>query len=280
MASTTISFPSYARLDVESINMSEANKMTALTVGNLLSVEHLEISNGLTSQGTLSCDKDLFVKGKIKAVTTGSLSVFFRGRLNLTNHTVNYNLGSSSSTVSFNNIHSYQDQQYIPYGLFKQFQAKSCMRSAESGGATGSGDLQGSMTQLYWDSYGETYKEENSSVVSINPNDKAHLAFTASPTQPKLLRISFFFMKHGGWIDNGTGGDLAIGVIVNGQKTYLSTTTSAGTSYFRSKAMQCIAATYYAETNGHFFAENQGSTIRVAYFSWNVVQLPFYHRKS
>lgn len=281
MSITTISFPSYVRLNIQSINMSDAKKSTALTVNKQLSAQCLIATGNLTSNsGYLLCQKDLFVGGKIKATMKNAYQpIQFRGRVNLTNHTVRYTItGSSSGSVSFRNIHTYQPQQYIPYGVFKEIQSKSCMRSASSGGWVGSGDL--GTTYAYWDSYDQTYREDNSGVASINMSDKKQLTFTATTQHPKLLRISVFFMKHGGWIDNGLGGDFAVGVMVNGQKKYLSATTSKGTSYYRSKAMQCISATYYATTNGYFFVENQGSTIRAAFFSWNVVQLPFYYRST
>lgn len=271
---TRISFPSFIRLNINSINLSEDQKRAALTVDNQLTSQHTVITSNLTSDtGSLSCSKDVFIKGKIKSNLQDNKKIQFNGRVNLTNHTVLYN-----GAQNYENINEKKPQQYLPYGLFKTIQCNSCMRTSKSGGAVGSGDL-GAKAYLWWDSYGEQYKQMNlnSTVVTINQNDKSQLSFTASQDKPKLFRISLYFMKHGGWLDNGEGGHFILGVTSNGVTKTLSKTSSYGSTYYRLKTMQCIACTYYATSNGYFFAQNDGTWFRADIFSWNVVELPFFY---
>lgn len=272
-ANTQISFPSFVRLNINSINLTEAQKQSAMTVKKQLSSQHTVIKANLTSDGGLTCSKDAFVKGKIKANPQDN-KIVFNGRVNLTNHTVLYN-GSNN----YKSINTKQPQQYLPFGLFRTIQCNSCMRTSLSGGAVGSGDLNAN-TNLWWDSYGQEYNQNNSNIVSINTSDKKQLTFTASSDKPRLFRISLYFMKHGGWLDSGAGGPFVLGVNIAGKDMVLSQTSCASSTYYRLKTMQCIACTYYATQNGYFYAKNLGSWFRAAIFSWNVVELPFFYNST
>lgn len=275
-ANTQISFPSFVRLNINSINLTEAQKQSAMTVNKQLSSQHTVIKSNLVSDGGLICSKDMFVKGKIKTNPQSNQdNIVFDGRVNLTNHTVLYN-----GAQNYENINNKQPQQYLPFGLFKTIQCNSCMRTSQSGGAVGSGDLNAG-AYLWWDSYGQEYYQNNNKIVTVNnTTDKEKLMFIASSDKPKLFRISLYFMKHGGWLDSGVGGQFILGVNSGGKDIVLSRTSCESSTYYRLKTMQCIACTYYATQNGYFYAKNLGSWFRAAIFSWNVVELPFFYNST
>ncbi|WP_223200926.1 hypothetical protein [Chlamydia gallinacea] len=64
--------------------------------------------------------------------------------------------------------------------------------------------------------------------------------------------------------------------VVNNQEFLLQTGTTQSTSYKRPRGMQFPPVTFLAKNNGYFTLVNINGGFRVAYFSWNVVQLPYY----
>ncbi|ANH79004.1 hypothetical protein [Candidatus Chlamydia sanziniae] len=267
-----ISLPIFVRFDIQSINLTEVQKNTALTVTESITTENAAISSNLTcTNGGVTCQQNLSVKQNINVTLSESTSIDFHGRLNLANTTVSYKDTSGNNRSDYTNINTQQPQQYVPFGYFKRSQPKTARRSATSGGHSGSGDF-GTGTALPWNKF---HQEEYTNTAGLTING-GKLQFTASTIEPKVFRISAFMIKDGRWLDNGTGGECVLEAVTNGLDIPLSITTSAGRSNFRTRPMQWFCSTFYTTTPGYFQIRNIGwSTFRVAAFSWNVVQLPY-----
>ncbi|EPP35091.1 hypothetical protein CP10139811_0151 [Chlamydia ibidis] len=293
---TNVSFPTFVRFNLESQGLSEENKKKAISVTGSISSENTVVTNLTISAGGLKCNQDLMVGGSITSKCSIGDTNNFYGRVNLSNHTVTYSKTTANApynikvnkNVNYTEITTKQNQQYVPYGYYKLASPKTSMYSALSGGDVGSGDAGGRDWWFPWDRFGcQTAQNINVSScggVNLNPNNcvnitgqwKNQLAFTASSTEPKLFRVGLCLEKHGGWLDNGTGGECVLYAKTNsGVVKRLQGTTCAGTSYYRSRPMQLLASTYYATESGFFYFASLQYSFRVASFAWNVVQLPF-----
>ncbi|AGW38005.1 hypothetical protein CpecG_0772 [Chlamydia pecorum MC/MarsBar] len=270
---TTIGFPTFIRLNITSTNLTEEKKTKALTVGQGITTENLQVSGNLNiTNGGLECKHNLNVARNINVnPTSSSASMEFRGRVNLSNTPLNYKNGTSLRT-DYENINGRADQQYVPFGEFKNTRVVYTERSATSGGWVGSGDFAAGKN-LPWEKF-DNQSYNTTDAVTFSSNN-GQLNFTASSTQPKLLRISVFMTKDGRWLDNGTGGEVALEVTVNGTKKTLAVSTCSGQSNFRTRPMTWFCSTFYATSNGYFSLRNMGGTFRVRFFSWNVTVLPF-----
>ncbi|AGW38926.1 hypothetical protein [Chlamydia pecorum] len=269
---TTIGFPTFIRLNITSINLTEEKKTKALTVGQGITTENLQVSGNLNiTNGGLECKHNLNVARNINVNPTSSSSMQFKGRVNLASTPLYYKNGSSLRT-DYANINDRSDQQYVPFGEFKNTRVVYTERSATSGGWVGSGDFAGGRN-LPWEKF-NTQSNNTTGAVTFSSNN-GQLNFTASSTQPKLLRISVFMTKDGRWLDNGTGGEVALEVNVNGTKQTLAVSTCSGQSNYRTRPMSWFCSTFYATSNGYFSLRNMNGTFRVRFFSWNVTVLPF-----
>lgn len=267
---TTIGFPTFIRLNITSINLTEEKKTKALTVGQGITTENLQVSGNLNiTNGGLECKHNLNVARNINVNPTSSSSMQFKGRVNLASTPLYYKNGNSLRT-DYANINDRSDQQYVPFGEFKNTRVVYTERSATSGGWVGSGDFAGGRN-LPWTKY---TTQSSSTTNAVTAND-GNLNFTASSTQPKLLRISVFMTKDGRWLDNGTGGEVALQVTVNGTTKTLAVSTCSGQSNYRTRPMSWFCSTFYATSNGYFSLKNMDGTFRVRFFSWNVTVLPF-----
>lgn len=267
---TTIGFPTFIRLNITSINLTEEKKTKALTVGQGITTENLQVSGNLNiTNGGLECKHNLNVARNINVNPTSSSSMQFKGRVNLASTPLYYKNGSSLRT-DYANINDRSDQQYVPFGEFKNTRVVYTERSATSGGWVGSGDFAASKN-LPW----EKFNTQSSNTTNAVTANDGNLNFTASSTQPKLLRISVFMTKDGRWLDNGTGGEVALEVTVNNTKKTLAVSTCSGQSNYRTRPMSWFCSTFYATSNGFFSLRNMGGTFRVRFFSWNVTVLPF-----
>lgn len=267
---TTIGFPTFIRLNITSINLTEEKKTKALTVGQGITTENLQASGNLSiTNGGLECRRNLDVTGNINVNPTTSSSMQFKGRVNLANTPLYYKNGNSLRT-DYANINDRSDQQYVPFGEFKNTRVVYTERSATSGGWVGSGDFN-SGAHLPWTKYDQQSYNSTNAVI---PND-GELKFTASSAQPKLLKISVFMTKDGRWLDNGTGGEVALEVVMNGTRKTLAVSTCSGQSNFRTRPMTWFCSTFYATSDGYFALKNMNGWFRVRFFSWNVTVLPF-----
>ncbi|BAE81255.1 conserved hypothetical protein [Chlamydia felis Fe/C-56] len=266
---TNISFPTFVRFNIYSQNLSAEKQTTALTVSEGITSKNTIVKNLNCTNGQLNCKKDLFVGGNMNITVGANQQANFHGKVNLTNHTIRY-------TSNFNNNQT-GPQQYVSYGRFKQTKTAVAMRSAKSGGHVGWGDVGGWSWNIPWNRF-ETVVESLNGIpgLSINTRNAAELTFSASASNPKLFRISVVMEKHGGWLDNGTGGECCLIAVVGGREIFLQGCTCSGTSYYRARPMQWIATTYVAKQNGFFRLKNITYSWRAASFSWNVVQLPYF----
>ncbi|WP_375793421.1 hypothetical protein O1W69_04815 [Chlamydia sp. 12-01] len=265
---TNISFPTFVRFNIYSKDLSQDKKGRALTVRDKITSKNTTVTNLNCTNGKLDCGQDLFVGGNMNVKIGANKHVDFYGRVNLTNHTVRYT----------NKVSNNQElpQQYVSYGRFKQTKTSVSMRSATSGGHVKTGEVKGGPWDIPWDRFGQQIEQQGIPNFGINQSKHAELQFQASPSNPKLFRITVIMAKHGGWLDNGTGGECLLMAVVGGRNIFLQGSTCSGTSYYRSKPMKWVATTYFATQNGFFLLRNLSYWWRVASFSWNVVQLPYF----
>ncbi|WP_100934779.1 hypothetical protein [Candidatus Chlamydia corallus] len=275
-----ISIPTFVRFNIQFINLTEDQKKTALTVGQNIVTENTGVLGNLTvKDGGLICQDDLSVGQNISITPKTSSAMVFNGRVNLSNTPLSYRNQSGGERNDFSNINNQQPQQYVPYGYYKLTTVMVLSRSATSGGQEGGNKgLFPRRTNVFWDKYDQQSTENSivNSVVRINSTDKSKLEFIVDRQTPRLLRISVFMTKHGGWLDNGIGGQVFL-VAHEGWRTVpLAVSTCAGTSYYRVRPMQWLCSTYYAQESGYFTLENRSnSSFRVQSFSWNVTVLPY-----
>ncbi|ANG66542.1 hypothetical protein [Chlamydia gallinacea] len=262
---TNVSFPTFVRFNLISQNLTEDKKKKALTVTEGIVAKNTHTEQLISTKGGLSCNDNLFTGGKISTtLANNSDQINFYGRVNLVNNTVKY-----TNQSLFNGA----PQQYLPFSVYKQTGLKYSMRSAYSAGHTGGiGNIE---KYVNWSAF-TTYTEQlDESCVKYGTQER-FLEFEASPSIPKLFRITVVFCKHGAWLDNGVGGAMQLYAVVNNQEFLLQTGTTQSTSYKRPRGMQFPPVTFLAKNNGYFTLVNINGGFRVAYFSWNVVQLPYY----
>ncbi|WP_201456926.1 hypothetical protein [Chlamydia sp. 17-3921] len=269
---TKISFPTFIRLDITSKNLTEDKKKQSFTVEGGISTENTKVTENISiTEGGLDCQQNLKVGKEINVTPTTSSSMDFRGRLNLADSHLYYKNSTSNLRSDYRNINDRANQQYVPFGEFKRNKVLYTERSATSNGAAFWGDFPGG-ARIPWMRF-NTQSLNSTGAVSINDNK---LEFTATSLEPKLLCIRVFMTKDGRWLDNGTGGECALGVsLPNGTETILAVSTCSGQSNYRTRPMVWFCSTFYATTNGHFFLKNNGGTFRVRFFSWNVTILPY-----
>ncbi|AAP05268.1 hypothetical protein [Chlamydia caviae] len=260
---TKIAFPTFVRFNIYSKDLSTEKKKQALTVKDHITSKNTTVTNLTCTEGKLNCNQDLFVGREMNVKIGPDKRADFYGRVNLTNHTVIYPNGLTNTQE--------HAQHYVSYGRFKQTKTSVSMRSSTSGGHVGTGDVKRSW-DIPWDRFGQKVGEMGIPDLKINGGK---LEFKATPAQPKLFRISVVMAKHGGWLDNGTGGECLLMAVVGGRNIFLQGSTCSGTSYYRPKPMKWIATTYFATQDGYFVLRNVSYSWRAASFSWNVVQLPF-----
>ncbi|WP_348664076.1 hypothetical protein [Chlamydia vaughanii] len=262
---TKISFPTFVRFNIISQNLSEEKKKKALVVTKKITAQNTDINKLTATSGGLSCKQDLFVGNKISTtMEKKGETVDFYGRVNLVNHTVKY------QDKSYFTGHL---QQYLPYTTYQKTGLKYSMRYSVSGGHVGSGDITG---DVRWDAFGKEQEKIDDSCVRIDSTNSVKLNFSASRDEPKLFRITVVLSKHGGWFDNGWGGKMMLMAVVNDRQTLLQCGTCEGTKWQRPKPMQFPPATFLARDNGYFLIQKLDKSFRAQFFSWNVVQLPFY----
>ncbi|MEF9520016.1 hypothetical protein SBV45_04095 [Chlamydia crocodili] len=265
---TNISFPTFVRFNIYSKDLSTEKKKRALTVRDNITSKNTTVTNLTCTAGKLNCSQDLFVGGNMDVKIGSNRKIDFYGRVNLTNHTVRY-------PSSYNNNQEY-GQQYVSYGRFKQTKTSVAMRSALSGGHVRTGEVKTGIWDIPWNRFGQQTEQMGISAFYIQNQRPAELTFEASPSNPKLFRITVIMAKHGGWLDNGTGGECLLMAVIGDKQIFLQGSTCSGTSYYRSKPMKWVATTYLATQNGFFLLRNLSYWWRVASFSWNVVQLPYF----
>ncbi|EPJ27558.1 hypothetical protein [Chlamydia psittaci] len=267
---TNISLPTFVRFNIYSKDLSEEKKKRAITVSKAITAKNTNLQNLNCTNGNLNCKQDLFVSGDMSINTGSKNQTNFFGRVNLSDHTI------SCRKHLFSTNQQKLPQQYVPYHVFQNNKTAVSMRSALSGGHVGRGDVKRG-AWIPWDKF-ETRVEqyENPNVYIGKGSDSCYLNFYATPQNPRLFRISVIMSKHGGWLDNGTGGECMLVAVVDGKETYLQGSTCSGTSYYRPKPMEWIATTFLARNNGYFLLKNLSFAWRVASFSWNVVQLPYF----
>ncbi|AAF39277.1 hypothetical protein C6H88_02155 [Chlamydia muridarum str. Nigg] len=277
---TDVSFPTFVRLNIETLGLNEEKKKKAVMISEMLTANDMDITQDLTSStAKLECKQDLIARGNFK-ITNPQSDIFFNGRVNLADNTVDYKLSSNNQPVSFTEINSRQGKQYVPYGLYKIGEPKVSMRSATSSGHVGSGDTGGGGAEVLWDAYNEVMKDTQDEAVSLDSSHRGKLFFTASPEAPILFRLSVFLRKSGAWLDNGVGGPVSLyantyevgGKVV---RRILGTAVCYGSTWYTTVPMFWCAATYYATSMGYFQLIVEQRNFRVASFSWNVVRLPF-----
>ncbi|WP_366223856.1 hypothetical protein [Chlamydia buteonis] len=267
---TNISFPTFVRFNIYSKDLSEEKKKQAITVSKTITAKNTNLQNLTCTNGSLNCKQDLFVSGDMNIDTGTKNQADFFGRVNLSNHTI------SCSEQEFNMNRQKLPQQYVPYHVFQSNKLAVSMRSATSGGHVGSGDVKYG-AWIPWDKFNtEIEQQENSDVYVGRGINSCYLNFHATPENPRLFRISIIMSKHGGWLDNGIGGECLLVAVVDGKETFLQGSTCSGTSYYRPKPMEWIATTFLAKNNGCFILKNLSYGWRAASFSWNVVQLPYF----
>lgn len=261
---TKVSFPTFVRFNLISQNLTEDKKKQALTVTESITTKNTNTEQLTSTRGGLECNQNLFAGGKLSTtLSNNSDQVNFYGRVNLVNNTVKYTDQSSFTGAP---------QQYLPFSVYKKTGLKYCMRSAHSGGHTGGvGNIE---KFVNWSAF-TTYTEHLDDSCVKYGTQQRFLEFEATPDSPKLFRITVIFCKHGAWLDNGIGGIMQLLAVVNNQEFLIQSGTTQSTSYKRPRAMQFPPVTFLAKNNGYFTLVNNGG-FRVAYFSWNVVQLPYY----
>ncbi|EPP36410.1 hypothetical protein BOKEGFJH_00322 [Chlamydia avium] len=261
---TTVSFPTFVRLNIISKDLTEEKKNNALTVAGKTTAQNTNVEKLSSTNGGLQCNKNLFTKGTISATLQDNDTINFYGRVNLLNNTVRY-----TNKSAFNGA----PQQYLPFSVYQGTELKYCMRSATSKGHTGgSGNI---VRSVKWNGFDQQVEHMNYSCVYYG-SDRNFLEFEASSSSPKLFRITVIFCKHGAWLDNGIGGIMQLYAVMDGQQVLLQAGTTQSTQFKRARAMQFPPVTFLAKSNGSFTLVNVGRGFRVAYFSWNVVQLPYY----
>lgn len=261
---TQVSFPTFVRFNLISNNLTEEKKKKALTVTESITAKDTNTEKLTSTHGGLECNKNLFIGGKLSTTLEKDTDeINFYGRVNLVNNTVKYTNQSSFTGAP---------QQYLPFSVYKKTELKYCMRSATSGGHIGSGNIE--WEYVNWGAFDKQVEHIDSDCVSYTTN-RTRLAFTASEDLPKLFRITVIFCKHGAWLDNGIGGVMRLYATVNNQDHLIQSGTMQSTQFKRPRAMQFTPVTFLAKSNGYFSLINY-SGFRVAYFAWNVVQLPYY----
>ncbi|WP_139414597.1 hypothetical protein [Chlamydia abortus] len=267
---TNISLPTFVRFNIYSKDLSEEKKKRAITVSKTIIAKNTNLQNLTCTNGSLNCKQDLFVSGNMNIKTGTKNQANFFGRVNLSNHTI------SCKQQPYSTNTQKLPQQYVPYHVFQSNKAEVSMRSATSGGHVGSGDVNHGVW-IPWNKFETKIEQQGNSHVYVGTGaNSCYLYFRATRNNPKLFRISIVMSKHGGWLDNGTGGECVLVAVVNGKETLLQGSTCSGTSYYRPKPMEWIATTFLARDNGHFILKNVSYSWRVASFSWNVVQLPYF----
>ncbi|EPP29073.1 hypothetical protein CP082626L3_0779, partial [Chlamydia psittaci 08-2626_L3] len=258
------------RFNIYSKDLSEEKKKRAITVSKAITAKNTNLQNLTCTNGNLNCKQDLFVSGNMNIKTGTKNQANFFGRVNLSNHTI------SCKQQPYSTNTQKLPQQYVPYHVFQSNKAEVSMRSATSGGHVGSGDVNHGVW-IPWNKFETKIEQQGNSHVYVGTGaNSCYLYFRATRNNPKLFRISIVMSKHGGWLDNGTGGECVLVAVVNGKETLLQGSTCSGTSYYRPKPMEWIATTFLARDNGHFILKNVSYSWRVASFSWNVVQLPYF----
>lgn len=280
-----VSFPTFVRLNVQTIGLTEETKKKAITISETLTANDVNVTQDLVSNtAKLECSQDLIAKGKF-VITNPAADISFSGRVNLADNTVNYKPYSSGNTsVNFKDINSRQGKQYVPYGVYKNGQPKISMRSALSTGHVGSGDTGGWGAEVRWDAYSEQIRDTADNAVTLNSSNRGKLFFTASPEEPALFRLSVFMRKNGDWLDNGVGGrvmlyanayDTSSGSNNKVVRKLLGIAVCLGSTWYTTVPMFWCAATYYATSSGYFQLIVGERNFRVASLSWSVVRLPF-----
>ncbi|QHP83322.1 hypothetical protein [Chlamydia suis] len=280
-----VSFPTFVRLNVQTIGLTEEKKKKAITISETLTANDVNVTQDLVSStAKLECSQDLIAKGKF-VITNPTTNISFGGRVNLADNTVNYKPYSSSNTaVNFKDINSRQGKQYVPYGLYKNGEPKISMRSALSAGHVGSGDTGRWGAEVLWDAYSEQFRDTTDNAVTLDTSNRGKLFFTASPEAPVLFRLSVFMRKNGNWLDNGVGGrvmlyanayDTSSGSNNKVVRRLLGIAVCLGSTWYTTVPMFWCAATYYATSSGYFQLIVGERNFRVASLSWSVVRLPF-----
>ncbi|ACZ33233.1 conserved hypothetical protein [Chlamydia pneumoniae LPCoLN] len=280
---TKISIPTFVRFNVQSINLTEDQKKTALTVGGKVTTENTVVGGDLTcTDGGLTCQSDLTIQKDINIRPTSTNSMVFDGRLNLSNSPLSYKNSQGQDITDYEKISSGKPQEYVPFGYYKRTQIMMAQRGATSSGHVGSGSVP-SGSYVPWNKFDQTSVQKTSGTeIYIDPNDGTKLVFEVNSKVPKLFRISIIMAKNGSWLDNGTGADVLLAANEYEQSggkikvTELAMTSSRGTSYYETRPLQVVCVTYYAKNNGYFTFQNRaGGGFRVSFFSWNIVSLPY-----
>ena len=278
-----VSFPTFVRLNVQAIGLTEEKKTKSITISETLTANDVNVKQDLVSDtAKLECSQDLIAKGKF-VITNPGADISFSGRVNLADNTVNYKPYAGNTSVDFNVINSRQGKQYVPYGLYKKGAPKISMRSALSGGHVGSGDTGAWGAEVLWDAYGQQIRDTDDNAVTLKSSNRGKLFFTASPEDPALFRLSVFMRKNGDWLDNGVGGRVML--YANAYDTssgsnkvvrkLLGIAVCLGSTWYTTVPMFWCASTYYATSSGYFQLIVGERNFRVASLSWSVVRLPF-----
>ncbi|MBQ8498192.1 hypothetical protein [Chlamydia sp.] len=274
-----VSFPTFVRLNISTTNLSEGKKENAVTISEAVTANNVIVKQDLlSSTANLECKQDLFANKKF-IITNPTSNISFSGRVNLANNTVNYQEYSNNTKVDFRDINSRQGKQYVPYGLYKRGEPKISMRSATSGGHVGSGDTGGWGAEVLWNAYNEQIQDTTDNAVSLDPNNRGKLFFSASSEAPVLFRLSVFMRKNGDWLDNGVGGRVmlyanAYDAAGKAVRSLLGISNCLGSTWYTTVPMFWCAATYYATSNGFFQLIVGERNFRVSSLSWSVVRLP------
>lgn len=281
-----VSFPTFVRLNVQAIGLTEEKKKKSVTISETLTANDVNVTQDLVSDtAKLECSQDLVAKGKF-IIKNPTADISFSGRVNLADNTVNYAYSGGNTTVDFNDINSRHGKQYVPYGEYKKGAPKISMRSALSGGHVGSGDTGGWGAEVLWDAYGEQIRDNTDGAVTMDRSHRGKLFFTASPEDPALFRLSVFMRKNGDWLDNGVGGRVML--YANAYDTSSGSTNKnkvvrkllgiavcLGSTWYTTVPMFWCASTYYATSPGYFQLIVGERNFRVSSLSWSVVRLPF-----
>lgn len=278
-----VSFPTFVRLNVQAIGLTEEKKTKSITISETLTANDVNVKQDLVSNtAKLECSQDLIAKGKF-IIKNPTADISFGGRVNLADNTVNYAYSGGNTPVDFNDINSRHGKQYVPYGLYKKGAPKISMRSALSGGHVGSGDTGGWGAEVRWDAYNQQIRDTEDNAVRLESSNRGKLFFTASPEEPALFRLSVFMRKNGDWLDNGVGGRVML--YANAYDTssgsnkvvrkLLGIAVCLGSTWYTTVPMFWCASTYYATSSGYFQLIVGERNFRVSSLSWSVVRLPF-----